>query len=72
MRQYGGSNSDAELHLALVESGARPPPQRGVADPIEGEEGTFEAADFPERLGQSILLGIGREPRKARRRGAMG
>src|SRR5271157_6228180 len=39
-----------------------------VADPIEGEEGTFEATNFPERLGQSILLGIGREPLHQRRR----
>jgi hypothetical protein len=44
--------------LTFVESGARALPQRRVADPIEGEEGTFETVDFPERLGQSILLGI--------------
>ena len=54
--------------LALVESGVRSPPQRRVADPVEGEEGAFEPTDFPERLRQRILFGIGREPPHQRRR----
>jgi hypothetical protein len=54
MKEYRPGERVASL--TFVESGARPPPQRRVADPIEGEEGTFETVDFPERLGQSILL----------------
>ena len=36
------------FRFALVEPGMRPPPQRWVADPVEGEEGVVEASDFPE------------------------
>ena len=36
--------------LALVEAGVGPPPQRRVADPVEGEERALQAPDLPQRL----------------------
>ena len=36
--------------LALVETGIRPPPQRRIADPVEGKKRAFEASDLAERL----------------------
>ena len=44
MEEYGAR--ERIPRFALVESGTRPPPQRGVADPVEREKGTFEATDF--------------------------
>jgi hypothetical protein len=59
--------------LAFVEAGIRSPPQRRVADPVQGEEGAFEPADLAERLGQRILFGISREPpHQCRRRNGSG
>src|SRR5271165_1044063 len=54
--------------LALVQSGVRAAAQRRVGDPVEREQGPLDAADFPQRLGQGILPGIGRQPAHQRRR----
>jgi len=44
--------------FALVEAGIGSPTQSGIADPAESEQGTPQAADFPERLGERVLSGI--------------
>ena len=48
--------------LALVEAGVRPPPQGGVADPVEGEQRALQTANFPDGSGERVLFWIGGEP----------
>ncbi len=66
MKEYRPGERVARL--SPVEASVRPPPQSGVADPVEGEESAFKPSHFPKGLRQRILFGISCEPTHQDRR----
>jgi hypothetical protein len=57
-RRWKNTAREGVARFALVEAGIGSPTQSGIADPAESEQGTLQAADFPERLGERVLSGI--------------
>src|SRR5208337_1828105 len=59
MKEHGARERIARL--ALVEARVGPSPQGGIANPVDRERRTLQAADFLERLGEGVLSGISSE-----------
>src|SRR5271157_1016838 len=66
MKEHGARESVARL--SFIEAGIGPPPQGGIADPVEREQSALQTADFAKRLGERVLPGIGGKTAQDRRR----